>query len=71
MGIALLFFSIFGLLLTLGLLFTLLLKKKVTGLHEIWDLAISGDRLSRIYCLVAIVSFICAVLSVLFIKMEI
>lgn len=46
------------------LLIYILIKNKMIDLHKVWDLAISGDMLSRIYVCLTIGSFTAGVVNV-------
>jgi hypothetical protein len=52
--------------LPLGL--AILFRERTPNLHRIWDLALEGDRLARIYMVCVVVAFLLAVTSVLFMR---
>lgn len=68
MGNALLGISIFLLILSLVLLCAILVKNKIINIQQVWILATSGDKLSRIYCWMIFAAFLGAITSVILIR---
>jgi hypothetical protein len=60
----------FGLLVPTVLLLVYVMTTRRVGLHAIWELALTGDRLSRIYVVMSLGTFGFAVVSVLLILPE-
>lgn len=69
MGTLLLFIT-FGLLVPTMLLLVYVMTTRRVGLHGIWELALAGDRLSRIYVVMSLGTFGFAVVSVLLLLLE-
>ena len=69
MGKFLLAIAILGLISSIVILIILFFKKKVSSIHNVWDLALEGNKLSKLYTIIILISFIGAVFSVFFIKM--
>ena len=67
--IYLLFLSGFGLMISIGLLFTIFIKNGHFNIHCIWDMVLSGDALARTYFGSIIAAFLSAVVSVILIKL--
>ncbi len=60
----------FGLLVSTMLLLLYIMATRHVGLHGIWELALTGERLSRIYVAMSLVTFGFAVVSVLILMLE-
>ena len=69
MGILLLFIT-FGLLVPSMLLLLYVITTRRVGLHGIWELALAGEKLSRISAAMSFVTFGVALVSVLLLLLE-
>lgn len=69
MGILLLFIT-FGLLVPSMLLLLYVMTTRRVGLHGVWELALAGERLSRISAAMSFVTFGVALVSVLLLLLE-
>jgi hypothetical protein len=64
----LLYGSIALLILSLAILPIVMIKSRVFNLHRIWDLALTGSKLARVYLALIITSSISALLSVFLLR---
>jgi hypothetical protein len=69
MGIYLLIILIFGLILSLLVLFLIFIKERIFDFQKIWNLAAGGNKLAIVYFLMVMMSFLLSVVSVIFMRM--